>query len=72
MHRAAAGWAVGCSFQRRSDRFPLRYLFRFEAEHLLARCGFKVEDIDADYDKSPFGSTYPGELILIARKPWAF
>jgi SAM-dependent methyltransferase len=47
---------------------PFRYLFRFEAEHLLARSGFKVEDVYADYDKSPYGSKYPGELIFVARK----
>lgn len=46
----------------------LRYLFRFEAEHLLARCGFEVEHVYADYDKSPYGSTYPGELIFVAKK----
>jgi hypothetical protein len=47
--------------ERFVHRFPVRYLFRFEAEHLLARCGFEVEDVYADHDKSPFGSTYPGE-----------
>lgn len=46
----------------------MRYLFRFEAEHLLARCGFQVESLYADYDKSPYGSKYPGELIFVARK----
>jgi SAM-dependent methyltransferase len=49
--------------------FQMRYLFRYEAEHLLARCGFEVLDVFADYDKNPLGSTYPGELIFIARKP---
>jgi SAM-dependent methyltransferase len=48
--------------------FPLRYIFRFEAEHLLARRGFTVEHIYSGYDKSPYGSTYPGELILVARR----
>jgi SAM-dependent methyltransferase len=48
--------------------FWMRHLYRFEAEHLLARCGFEVENIYADYDRSPYGSKYPGELILIARK----
>jgi SAM-dependent methyltransferase len=48
--------------------FPLRYLFRFEAEHLLARAGFRVEHLYADYDKSAYGSKYPGELLLVARK----
>lgn len=37
--------------------FRMRYLFRFEAEHLLARSGFLVEQLYADYDKSPYGST---------------
>jgi SAM-dependent methyltransferase len=45
-----------------------RYLFRFEAEHLLARCGFDVEHLYAGFDKSPYGSKYPGELIFVARK----
>jgi len=47
--------------------FRMRYLFRFEVEHLLARCGLAVERIFAGYDKAPYGSTYPGELIVIAR-----
>jgi len=48
--------------------FPMRYLFRYEVEHLLARCGFAVEALYADYDKSPFGSKYPGELIFVTKK----
>jgi SAM-dependent methyltransferase len=48
--------------------FPFRYLFRFEVEHLLARAGFVTEHLYADYDKSPFGSKYPGELLFVARK----
>ena len=54
--------------ERLVHRFQMRYLFRFEGEHLLARAGFKVENVYADYDKSPFGSKYPGELIFIAGK----
>jgi SAM-dependent methyltransferase len=54
--------------ERLVQAFPMRYLFRFEAEHLLARAGFEVEYLYADYDKSPFGSKYPGELIFVARK----
>ncbi|HLW78996.1 MAG TPA: class I SAM-dependent methyltransferase [Terriglobia bacterium] len=49
-------------------RFRLRYFFRFEAEHLLARAGFEVEHLYADYDGSPYGSKIPGELIFVARK----
>lgn len=54
--------------ERLVHEFPLRYIFKFEAEHLLTRGGFQVEHVYADYDKSPYGSTYPGELIFVARK----
>ena len=47
--------------------FQMRYLFRYEAEHLLARCGFEVLNLYADYEKNPNGSSYPGELIFFAR-----
>jgi len=54
--------------ERLVHAFPMRYLFRFEAEHLLARSGFAVEAVYADYDQSPYGSQYPGELIFVAQK----
>jgi SAM-dependent methyltransferase len=54
--------------ERLVHAFPFRHLFRWEAEHLLARSGFQVEDVYADFDKSPYGSKYPGELIFVARK----
>ncbi len=54
--------------ERLVHAFPMRYLFRFEAEHLLTRCGFEVEALYADYDKSSYGSKYPGELIFVARR----
>ena len=46
----------------------MRHLFRFEAEHLLVRCGFDIENVFADYRKNPYGSIYPGELIFVAKK----
>jgi len=54
--------------ERHLDHFPMRYLFRYEAEHLLVRAGFTVEAVYADYDRSPYGSKYPGELIFLACK----
>ncbi|MGH7562160.1 MAG: class I SAM-dependent methyltransferase [Gemmatimonadales bacterium] len=54
--------------ERLVHAFSLRYLFRFEAEHLLVRCGFELEQVYGDYDRSPFGARYPGELILVARR----
>jgi SAM-dependent methyltransferase len=52
--------------ERLVHAFTLRYLFRFEAEHLLARAGFAVEHLYSAYDRSPYGAHYPGELIFIA------
>ena len=54
--------------ERRVQSFAMRYLFRFEAEHLLVRAGFAVERVYAGFDKSAYGSAYPGELIFVARK----
>jgi len=54
--------------ERLLHAFPMRYLYRFEAEHLLVRCGFEVEALYADFDKSPYGSKVPGELVFVARK----
>ena len=53
--------------QRLVHDFPMRYLFRFEAEHLLVRSGFEIERLYSDYDKNPYGHTYPGDLIFVAR-----
>lgn len=46
----------------------LRYFFRFEVEHLLARTGLKTRAVYADFDRTPFGSKYPSELIFVAEK----
>ena len=39
-----------------------------QKENLLVRAGFEVEHLYAGYDRSPYGSTYPGELIFVARR----
>jgi hypothetical protein len=54
--------------ERLVHSFPMRYFFRFEIEHLLVRSGFKIEQLYADFDKSPYGSKYPGDLIFAAKK----
>jgi SAM-dependent methyltransferase len=49
-----------------TERFPMRYLSRFEVEHLLARAGFGVIAVYGDYDRSPFDDTSP-EMIVVAQ-----
>ncbi len=48
--------------------FPMRYLFRFEAEHLLARAGFEILDLYADFNRTPHNTTNRGELIFRTRR----
>lgn len=52
--------------RRLVHRLKMRYFFRYEMEHLLARSGFRIEAVYGDYDKSAFGAKAPGELICVA------
>jgi len=45
--------------------WPLRYFFRYEVEHLLARCGFKVTAEYGNFDRSPIHDDSP-EMIFVA------
>jgi SAM-dependent methyltransferase len=54
--------------ERLVHQYRFRYLFRFEAEHLLARAGFATDQVYSGFDCAPYGSQYPGELIFVARR----
>jgi len=45
---------------------PLRYFFRFEMEWMLEACGFEVEALHGNFDRSPFTAESP-EMIFVAR-----
>lgn len=45
--------------------WPLRYFFRYEVEHLLARSSFRVKAVYGDFDRSPLGDSSP-EMIYVA------
>lgn len=45
--------------------WTLRYFFRYEVEHLLARCGFRVEAVYGNFDCSPLEDHSP-EIIFVA------
>jgi SAM-dependent methyltransferase len=53
--------------ERIVQAFPFRYIFRYEMEHLLARCGFRVVDLFGNFDKSPLVDNSP-EMIFVAKK----
>jgi SAM-dependent methyltransferase len=54
--------------ERLVHAFRMRYFFRYEIEHLLARAGFATDEVYADYERNRYGTTYPGELVFMARK----
>jgi len=45
--------------------WPLRYFFRYEVEHLLARCGFAVAAEFGDFDRTTIRDDSP-EMIFVA------
>ena len=48
--------------------WTLRYVFRFELEHLLEKNGFEIEEVWGSYDKKPFDDESE-RLFVVARKP---
>jgi hypothetical protein len=53
--------------ERLVQSFPMRYYYRYEMEHLLELCGFRVVDLFGNFDRSAFTSDSP-EMIFIAEK----
>jgi ubiquinone/menaquinone biosynthesis C-methylase UbiE len=45
----------------------LRYLYRYEMQYLLERCGFEIVALWGDWQRGPF--RYGGEQIWLARRP---
>lgn len=52
--------------ERTVHSFRMRYMFRYEAEHLLEMSGFRIMEVLGDFKGSPFGTSWPGELIITA------
>jgi len=57
----------GGATERLAQTFAFRYFFRYEAEHLLARCGFRIRDVYGNFDRSPLTSKSP-EMIFVTDK----
>lgn len=53
--------------ERFVQAFPMRYFYRYEIEHLLARAGYRVVEMFGDFDQSPFSNDSP-EMIFVAEK----
>jgi SAM-dependent methyltransferase len=53
--------------ERLTHRFTVRYFFRFEVEHLLARCGLRVMDVFGSFDRTPLADD-SADMIFVAEK----
>jgi len=47
-----------------TETFPMRFVFRFELEHLLARCGFRIISLYGDYDRSAFADESLAMIVV--------
>jgi SAM-dependent methyltransferase len=67
----AAWWYVARDEEgtatRHDYRLEMRYLFRFGMEWMLEACGFEVEVLYGNFDRSEFAADSP-ELIFVARR----
>ncbi len=50
--------------RRLTETFPMRFVFRYELEHLLARCGFSIVALYGDYDRSAFTDESLGMIAI--------
>ena len=53
--------------ERLVHAFTIRYFFRYEVEHLLHRCGFRVREVFGRYDRSPLLDDSP-DMLFVAEK----
>ena len=56
---------LGGKQERLVFAWTLRYFFRYEVEHLLARCGFRQVAEYGNFDRSSIADESP-EMIFIA------
>jgi len=45
----------------------MRWFHQFEIEHLLSRCGFKIDAIWGDFESGIAYDYHGGEMIIVAR-----
>lgn len=56
--------AAGTVTQQERGELLLRYLYRYEIEHLLATCGFAIVELAGDFDGAPYAGY--GEQVITA------
>ena len=56
--------AAGVAARRLTETLRLRYVFRYELEHLLYRAGYRIVEMYGDYDPSPFADGSPAMIAV--------
>ena len=59
---------AGGSVRRTTLPFQMRWLYRFELEHLLARCGFALEAVFGSYDLDEYEASSPFMLAVAVKQ----
>jgi SAM-dependent methyltransferase len=57
-------WRGGQAIRTESVVLELRYFFRYELEHLLARAGFGAVQIFGDFARAPLGPASPSYVVV--------
>lgn len=57
----------GRPVEKRIVEWPYRFTYRFEAEHLLERAGFRIESLFGGYEREPF-TAESKTMLFVARK----
>ncbi len=58
--------AAGTALSRTHGRLVLRWIYRYEMQHLLELCGYKIEALYGDFERGPF--RHGGEQVWVASK----
>ncbi|HEX7601286.1 MAG TPA: methyltransferase domain-containing protein, partial [Polyangiaceae bacterium] len=58
-------WRSGAKIADETTELTMRWFFRFELEHLLARAGFEVVALYGGFDRKPYDAI--GEIIVVAK-----
>lgn len=61
-------WEEDGQWRRHQWEFPMRYFYRYELEHLVARAGLVLESMTGDFHNHPVGAD-SRDFVLIGHKP---
>ncbi|MGH7292425.1 MAG: hypothetical protein ACREJT_14500, partial [Myxococcota bacterium] len=61
-------WRDGRLVGNEHATFQMRWFWRFELEHLLARAGFASVEIFGDFERRPVGAETPAFVVVASQE----